>query len=222
MFTQLQKLKLMGFTPTVILDIGAHNGSWTKSMLEIYNDCEYYIFEANDYETLDTLRNFSNVKIYKNIILNDKIKEVEWYSNESTGDSFFKEKTIFYEHIIPSKRKTIDLNTFLKNNNVLQDDVKDLFIKIDCQGAEIPILKGSSTILSKTTFILIEMPFFGQYNENVPNFLEHIKFMDSIDFIPYDIVEHHYINNFNMQIDMLFIHRNHHFNSTVQERLFDY
>ena len=110
----------------------------------------------------------------------------------------------------------------MKNNNVLQDDVKDLFIKIDCQGAEIPILKGSSTILSKTTFILIEMPFFGQYNENVPNFLEHIKFMDSIDFIPYDIVEHHYINNFNMQIDMLFIHRNHHFNSTVQERLFDY
>jgi SAM-dependent MidA family methyltransferase len=81
MFTQLQKLKLMGFTPTVILDIGAHNGSWTKSMLEIYNDCEYYIFEANDYETLDTLGKLSNVKIYKNIILNDKIEEVEWYAN---------------------------------------------------------------------------------------------------------------------------------------------
>jgi FkbM family methyltransferase len=222
MFKHLQKLKLMEFTPTAILDIGAYNGSWTKSMLEIYNDCEYYIFEANDYETLDTLGNFSNVRIYKNIILNDKIEEVEWYSKESTGDSFFKEKTIFYEHIIPSKRKTIDLNTFLKNNNVLQDDVKDLFIKIDCQGAEIAILKGSSNILSKTAFILLEIPFFGQYNENVPNFLEHIKFMDSIDFIPYDIVDHHYINNFNMQIDMLFIHRKHHFNSIVQERLFDY
>jgi len=114
MFTQLQKLKLMGFTPTVIIDIGAHNGSWTKSMLEIYNDCEYYICEANDYETLDTVRNFSNVKIYKNIILNDKIKEVEWYSNESTADSFFKEKTIFYEHIIPSKKKNDRLKYFLE------------------------------------------------------------------------------------------------------------
>ena len=33
------------------------------------------------------------------------------------------------------------------------------------------------------------MPLFGQYNEGVPNFLEHIKFMDSIGFITFDIVD---------------------------------
>ena len=75
-------------------------------------------------------------------------------------------------------------------------------------------------ILSRTDFIVIEMPLFGQYNEGVPNFLEHIKFMDSIGFITFDIVDKHYINGFNMQIDMLFISKNHKMNETVQTKLY--
>ena len=64
------------------------------------------------------------------------------------------------------------------------------------------------------------MPLFGQYNEGVPNFLEHIKFMDSIGFITFDIVDKQYINGFNMQIDMLFISKNHKMNETVQTKLY--
>ena len=51
------------------------------------------------------------------------------------------------------------------------------------------------------------MPFFGIYNENVPNFKEHIDYLDSIGFIPYDVLESHYINDYNMQIDILFINK---------------
>ena len=43
--------------------------------------------------------------------------------------------------------------------------------------------------------------------------------MDSINFIPYDIVDNHYKNGFNMQIDMLFINKNHRFNGDVQQLL---
>ena len=61
------------------------------------------------------------------------------------------------------------------------------------------------------------MPLFGQYNEGVGTFLEHISFMDNIGFIPYDILENHYINDFNMQIDMLFINKSHKFNNIIKE-----
>lgn len=61
----------------------------------------------------------------------------------------------------------------MEQNNFFKES-KNILIKIDCQGAEIPILKGSTKILNSVDFIIIEMPFFGQYNENVPNFLEHI------------------------------------------------
>ena len=46
------------------------------------------------------------------------------------------------------------------------------------------------------------MPLFGQYNEGVPNFLEHIKFMDSIGFITFDIVDNHYIHLWNFQMNI--------------------
>jgi hypothetical protein len=73
--------------------------------------------------------------------------------------------------------------------------------------------------LKKTDFIILEIPLFGQYNEGVPTFLEHIQFMNDIGFIPYDVLEHHYINGFNMQIDMMFINTNHRFNEIIQTML---
>lgn len=73
--------------------------------------------------------------------------------------------------------------------------------------------------MEKTNFIILEMPLFGQYNEGVTNFLEHIEYMNSIGFIIFDIIENHYINGFNMQVDVLFINKNHGFNRTVNELL---
>ena len=110
------------------------------------------------------------------------------------------------------------MNTLIVENNILQES-KNILIKIDCQGAEISILKGSTSILEKTDFIILELPLFGQYNEGVPNFLEHIEFMNSIGFITYDIIDTHYINGFNMQLDVLFINKNHKFNTIVNELL---
>jgi hypothetical protein len=137
---------------------------------------------------------------------------------KNTGDSIFKEKTHYFNNCEVIKRGTIDLNTYLLQNDILQKS-KNILIKIDCQGAEIPILKGSTLILEKTDFIILEIPLFGQYNEGVPSFLEHISFMDSIGFVTYDIIDNHYFNNFNMQVDVLFINKNHKFNNIVNELL---
>lgn len=217
MFDKLKKLKTEhSYTPDVVLDIGAYHGDWTKSMMIIYPDSKYYLFEGIDYKELNRYQQNNNVFIYKNILLNDKEVEVDWYQEKNTGDSFFKELTPPFEKTKPIKRKTITLDTIINRDNILKND-KNIFIKIDCQGAEVPILKGSKTILDKTDFILLEMPLFGKYNEGVPNFLEHIQFMDSIGFCPFEIIANHYINNFNMQIDMLFINKNHELNKVVQD-----
>jgi len=218
MFIRLEQLKKLGYTPSTILDIGAYKGEWTKDMLKIYPDSKYYLIEANDHRAIDSLANIRNIHIYKNTILNDKIQEVDWYQNNTTGDSMFKENTNFYKDTIPTKKTSIDLNTFLINNNIDLSN-EDIFMKIDCQGAEIPILKGSSNILHKVNFILLELPFFGKYNSNVPTFLEHIKFMETINFIPFDITSILYSKNFTMQLDMVFINKNHVLNKTVQENL---
>lgn len=207
MFVKLKNLtSVYNYTPDIILDIGAHHGNWTESMMNIYPNSKYYLFEGIDYNELNRYDKNENVFIYKNTLLNDKETEVDWYQEKNTGDSLFKELTHIFKNTKPIKRKTTTLDTIINRDNILKND-GNIFMKIDCQGAEIPILKGSKAILNKTDFIVLEMPLFGKYNECTPNFSEHIRFMDSIGFCPFDIIDNHYINNFNMQIDMLFINK---------------
>lgn len=217
MFDKIQILKEKGYYPDTILDIGAHHGNWTNSMKQIYNNSKYYLFEAINYLELNQFNSDPNVK-YFNVLLNDKIEQVLWYEMKNTGDSIFKEKTYHFDNCKPIIRESIDLNNYIIQNNILQE-TKNILIKIDCQGTEIPILKGSTSILEKTDFIILEIPLFGQYNENVPTFLEHITFMDTIGFVTYDIIDNHYINEFNLQVDVIFINKKHHFNKTVNNLL---
>ena len=218
MFHKLANLKRKGYTPDIIFDIGAHHGNWTLSMMPIYSTCQYYLFEAIDYVELNRLSVCPNVKHF-NVVLNDTAKMVDWYQMKNTGDSMFREKTHHFDNCTILQRNSIDLNTFVKDQSIASDPSQRIFMKIDCQGAELPILKGASTLMDRTDFILLELPFFGQYNEGVPNFLEHIQVMDSIGFVPYDIVDTHYVNGFTMQLDVLFINKQHEFNKAVNTHL---
>ena len=214
---KISHLKKNDYIPSIIIDAGAFKGRWTEKMLKIYPDSKYYLFEAINYQELSKYDNDPNVTV-KNVILNDKIETVDWYEERNSGDSFYREKTKYFQNTKPTKKTTIDLDTLIDKDNIIKDD-NNIFVKIDCQGAEIPILKGAEKILNRTDFIILEMPLFGQYNEGVPSFLEHIQFMESINFIPFDVVDKHYINNYNMQIDMMFINKSHRFNKIVQEKL---
>ena len=217
MFDKLQIIKQKGYYPDTILDIGAHHGNWTNSMKQLYPDSNYYLFEAINYSELNRFWYDKKVKV-SNTLLSDKKEMVNWYQMKNTGDSIFKEKTCHFQKCEIIQRETIDLNTHALQHNLFQES-NNILIKIDCQGAEMPILKGATSILEKTSFIILEIPLFGQYNEGVPTFLEHISFMDSIGFITYDIVDTHYINGFNMQMDVLFINKKHPFNTIVNDLL---
>ena len=218
MFDKIRILKEKGYCPDTILDIGAHHGNWTCAMKQIYDQSKYHLFEAIDYSELNRFDNDAKVVVH-HVLLNDKINQVVWYQMKNTGDSMFREKTGHSIKCEVINRETIDLDTYVLQNNAFLDDANHILVKIDCQGAEIPILKGCPSILEKTDFIILEIPLFGQYNEGVPTFLEHVAFMDSIGFNIYDIVDNHCINGFNMQVDVLFIKKNHNFNTLVNELL---
>ncbi|AGE54090.1 SAM-dependent methyltransferase [Paramecium bursaria Chlorella virus NY2B] len=216
MFDRIEDLKNKGYNPDTILDIGANHGAWTRRVKHIYPSSIYHLFEAIDYDELRDFAFFSKTDVH-NVILNEKKDEVDWFEMRNTGDSMFKEKSNHFEDCKPIRRETIDLNSYVKENDISLGS--NILIKIDCQGAEISILKGSSEILRKTDFIIMEIPFFGQYNEGVGSFLDHIKFMDDIGFIPYDIMETHTIVGFKLQIDVMFINKTHEFNEKVQQLL---
>jgi FkbM family methyltransferase len=218
MFQGILRLKNLNYYPDLILDIGAYHGNWTKDCLNIYNNSDYILFEAINYNELNRFNNHKKIHVY-NELLFSCVTEVDWYEMRNTGDSIFKELNKPFENCNPVKRLTNTLNNILNNNEIVEK-AKNIFIKIDCQGAEIPILQGAdNNLFNKTDFIILELPFFGKYNNGVSTFAEHINYMDSIGFIPFDMLENHYINGFNMQVDMMFINKKHEFISLVQNKL---
>ena len=218
MFDKINLIKQNGYTPTHVFDIGAYHGHWTMSTVSIFPEAKYVMIEANDHPELNNFKRYTNVHVL-NEILNDKPTDVIWHKMGTTGDSLFKEQTGLSNDFAAIQRTSITLNDCITKYGLDLSTMTNIFIKIDCQGAEIPILKGATDVLAKTDFILLEIPLFGQYNAGVSSFLEHVQYMDSIGFQPYDIVENHYINNFNMQVDILFINKTHSFVKDVQDKL---
>ena len=206
----LQKLKSFGFEPKKILDIGANKGKWSLEIKKkVFPKAEYTLIEAIDYEELEKLRiKYDNIN-YKNILLDEIEHLVTWYEKRNTGDSLFKENTGYFDDCKEIKRSTTTLDLVFNKNEVFE------LIKIDCQGAEIPILKGGNRLVQKSSVIILEVPFMGEYNIGAPNFYEHINYMENIGYRVFDIVELHRVDNILIQIDIIFIRKGHDFENKV-------
>ena len=206
----LQKLKSFGFEPKNILDIGANKGKWTLEIKKkVFPKAEYTLIEAIDYEELDKLSDRHDNINYKNILLDEIEHFVTWYEKRNTGDSLFKENTGYFDDCKEIKRSATTLDLVFNKNEVFE------LIKIDCQGAEIPILKGGNRLIQKSSVIILEVPFMGEYNIGAPNFYEHINYMENIGYRVFDIVELHRVDNILIQIDIIFIKQGHDFEKKV-------
>ena len=118
-----------------------------------------------------------------------------------SGDSYYRELSERYAKEVEFKLVSAEtLNEVVKKNNFEFPN----FIKIDTQGSEIDILKGSNKILSNCNLIYLETPII-EYNMGSPNLSENVKYLNSIGYIPYDICEVHYIDEMLVQIDILYI-----------------
>jgi FkbM family methyltransferase len=218
MFERLAVLKTKGYVPDTILDIGAHHGNWTRAMRNIYPDSIYHLFEAIDYAELRAFESDSRAHVY-NAVLSDSIKDANWFQRCNTGDSLFREKTHHFENCDVLTRRTTTLDTVLVSTSTALCATERLLIKIDCQGAELPILRGGAAVLSRADFVILEVPMFGQYNEGVANFQEHVEWMDGAGFAPYEFLDTHYVAGFNIQVDMMFIRKTHPFVASVAAAL---
>jgi len=201
-----------GISPRNILDIGAEKGNWTKMVRRTFPSCRFTLIEPIAYKELSRYAGDPNITVI-NTIINDYNGDVGWYEKCNTGDSIMKELTHHFSDVIPNTRKCVTLDTLFNNNEVFE------IIKIDVQGAELKVLEGGKKLIQNTEFIILEMPFLCQYNEGTPTFLEHIAKLDSLGFIPYDIVEFHRCGPGNVllfQIDICFIKKGHNLISQLQ------
>ena len=193
----LKKLQNRGVSLKVVFDVGARIGLWSTSVRKVLKSSDFFLFEATE-QCREQLSK-SGFKYFINV-LSDSEKVVEFYEIGSTGDSYYKEYTSFYQDIKPIEKRAVSLDFLVNTENLPMPDL----IKLDTQGSELDILKGAKKVLRDTSLIYIECPVL-KYNEGAPTLTDYLDFLRKLGFLPYEICEQHFANDILMQVDIMFI-----------------
>lgn len=179
-----------------LLDIGFHQGEFSKVMDSIYNFESITAFDINPNlnNTLTSKYNFYNIG------LSNQNKQVTLYLNPNnfkcTGTSYYKENTSHYENPIKIK---VDVKCL---DSIFDNTIFD-FVKIDTQGSEYDIITGGKNILKNSKYILVETSV-GDYNEGAQKESNTIELLREIGFIEKEILHEFKLENKTQQRDILF------------------
>lgn len=175
--------------PSTYIDIGANIGYWTFARNHILNDnIAFYCFEPSslNFKYLQkNLSKFRNIKIINCGLSNkseiNKLSHPHWERKgreTNTGLlSLYGNTNINSENV-----KLITLDSYFKN----QDIRKNIFIKVDTEGHEFQVLKGSKEFLSQDLDIIIQLEInFGIENAlNNNNIQNSVKFLKNLNYEP--------------------------------------
>lgn len=182
MFILTKNFKNRGYNPSLILDVGAYSGKWTSSILTIYPDSKYIMFEAQPSKEIilnDMKNKHKNVFYHMGLLGNENKTDVPFFLME-TGSSVLSENT---EHI---REQTLLSMTTIDDLLETETINGSCFLKIDVQGFEIEVLKGASKTLSQVDLVLLEVSIL-EYNEGSPLIHEILQYMNEQGFITNDI-----------------------------------
>lgn len=181
MFFSLERLNALGFKPQQIIDVGAYEGEWTKSCMQVFPGASYIMFEAMQ-QKRSKLKEISeaNSNVTFEIALLAQADNKELYFTELETASSVLEEVVNKQN--RTKRKSITLNTVLKHKGISKVDL----IKLDVQGYEAEVLKGFNEYLPTTEVIISEVSLL-DLHERVPLIRDMINYMYEYNFVVYDI-----------------------------------
>jgi FkbM family methyltransferase len=180
----LLRLNNQGVQPKVIYDIGACVLHWTSEAKRIWPNAEFIAFEAMD--SSEFLFKEHGLKYHIGVLSNETGKEVTFYQNDyhPGGNSYYKENieinpeaSKYFNDSHAKALKTITLDDVVLLKQLPMPDL----IKMDVQGAELDILKGSFETLKSVKHVILELQSV-EYNKGAPLKEIVIEYMASIGF----------------------------------------
>jgi FkbM family methyltransferase len=134
--TSYFRLAQLGFCPRGIVDVGAHEGSWTRAVANIFPLVPILLIEAQEEkrQALDRVRASVPLVDYALCLLGDKDGAEATFNVMETGSSVYSENSD-----APRRERHLTMRTL---DAVLQDRPllkEPLFVKLDVQGAELAV-----------------------------------------------------------------------------------
>lgn len=167
-----QKDLLNNLDNIIIFDVGSHIGNTIKRYRSIFPNSRIFAFEPTESSYKKLINQFYNdTKINVSLLgLSNRVDKMTFYLSESNNLNSFKEpneRAWGFEKTETAHVDTNTLDNFCDLNNIKHIDI----LKLDVQGSELDVLKGSQLFLSKGKIGLIYLEW-----QVVPLYKGHSKY----------------------------------------------
>jgi FkbM family methyltransferase len=183
----LQRVKVLGFYPNAILDIGAHLGEWSWMARSVFDQARLSLIEPQ-VEMTPFLEKFCAVVPNSKWIHagagaeTGELTLTIW--DDLTGSSFLPEPSQDLEDAGKQRKVPIvTIDNLIEQNSI---PIPDL-IKVDVQGLELDVLRGGESCFGHTEIFIVEASFF-TFLPNQPVFHEIVNFMLERGYVTYDLL----------------------------------
>jgi FkbM family methyltransferase len=194
-FDPFKFFKTFNIKIDTVLDIGARKGDWTKEFLEHFPESKSLMIEANG----DHEEELKKVGPYILALVGKDNNETDYYvcddKQNDHGNGMYRENTNV--PFTSKKRRVTTLDSLLPGQKF------DL-IKMDVQGAELDVIKGSPGFIHNTKYLWLELQAHN-YNLGAPSAGEVIGYLHQIGFEIITISEVNVGNGVIMGMDFIFI-----------------
>jgi FkbM family methyltransferase len=202
----LKNMRRLGFSPTTIIDVGAHIGEWSLLANAIFPEASVLMLEAQENKTpaLDEIARAHPGRIRHRIALlgPENRDDVPFRECDTapTGSSVLACREPITFQIVQRRMETLD--DVLASAGITTPD----FLKLDVQGFELEVLKGAPKALAGAQAVLLEVSMIELY-VGAPLFHEVVAFMHSRGYQVYDIcslMRHRSVDTL-VQADVIFV-----------------
>lgn len=182
-----------GFSPKVVYDIGASNGSWTWTVAKVLENATFHLFEPQFESDPAYAKTIANVKRYtSNVTLHPialgagngkgRLNLFDASAAASMLDptpvsrlkQLFNFKSGKSSRSVPVHR----LDDYARSRGLEQPDI----IKMDVQGFELEVLKGANRILGNAKLIMAECWLARSYGPRTPLLADIVAYLEPKGF----------------------------------------
>ena len=180
-----------------MLDIGAA-GDINKRWSIIKDKISIFLVEPHP-ESANELKQ-KGVKVIERFLYEEEGKNIKFYQTKKKTNSGFLKPNLVHLKKFPDLERynieeTVDVSTSTLDNEIKKMNVKNLdFVKIDTEGSELNILKGSKNTLKNVLGLEIECNLFhlredSPLFEDIRNYLKNygIIFVDFLNIIRWEM-----------------------------------
>lgn len=181
----LEDLRVRGFTPQSILDVGANRGDWSRIAKGIFPTARCFLIEPQ-VEMKPLLDNFCQDFPDSQYFLAGagatpgELTLTIW--DDLVGSSFLPSESEEWKQA--GKQRSvpiITIDSLIENGAIVMPQL----VKLDIQGFELQALLGGTKLFGNTEIFILEVSLF-KFMEGMPIFHEVISFMADRGYIVYD------------------------------------